>query len=45
MEELQHLFPVHFDSHLYFIAPKRILVLEKVNLNPGRLYFFCVLSE
>lgn len=37
MKQSQYLFPEHFHSHLYFIAPKRFLVLVKVSLYPGRL--------
>lgn len=37
MKQWQYLFPVHLHSHLYFIAPKRFLVLVKVTLYPGRL--------
>lgn len=39
-KQSQYLFPVHFHSHLYFIAPKRLLVLVKVTLHPGRLRCF-----
>lgn len=40
VKQSQYLFPVHFHSHLYFIAPKRFLVLVKVTLYPGRLCSF-----
>lgn len=40
MKQSQYLFPVHFHCHLYFIAPKRFLVLVKVILYPGRLRSF-----